>query len=148
MKDYQKATANGESFTVQGNDGVGTLVETLTVATTLTGQDNGKTFILRGATEGALITLGAVGTLANFKCKFIVGAAFATTAWTVKATTNVLFGGAIVNSTFVGCSAQNLITFAHGAETPGDWLELVSDGVGIFVTGVAAAAGGITFTAP
>jgi len=122
-------------------------VETLTVAKTVTIADTGKLFILAAA-AGAELTLPAVATSAGFNARVMVGLAFANTAWTIKAASNVIQGGAIVNSTFVGSANQNLITFAHAAETVGDFIDLNCDGTNWYATGVAAAAGGITFTAP
>lgn len=147
MDNYQKATANGESFTVQANDGAGSTVETLTAATTLTMADSGKTFFLNAA-AGANVTLPAVATSAGFKGRFIVAAAFATTAWTITAATAKIQGGAIVNSVHVPAANESLITFAFGAETVGDWIDMECDGTNWYVNGVAAADGGITFTAP
>lgn len=119
----------------------------VTAAKTLTIDDSGKLFILKAA-EGAQITLPAVATSAGFKAKFIVGLAFATTAWTIKAATNKIQGGANVNSTWVPGADENTITFAHAAETVGDFIEIECDGTNWYANGVAAAAGGITFTAP
>ena len=121
------------------------LVETLTGATTLTAEDSSKSFILNAA-AGAQITLPAVATSAGFKYRFTVGALFATTAWTVKAATAVINGGAIVNSVFVASANRNTITFAHAADTIGDFVELECDGTNWYVSGNGASAGAITFT--
>lgn len=122
-------------------------VEVVTAAKTLTADDSGKTLVLNAA-AGAELTLPAVAISEGFHLKVIVGAAFATTAWTIKAATNKIQGGAIVNSTFVPGVDENTITFAHAAETVGDFIELSCDGTNWYANGVAAAAGGITFTAP
>ena len=122
-----------------------TLSETLTAATTLTAEDSSKSFILNAA-AGAQITLPAVATSAGFKYRFTVGALFATTAWTVKAATAVINGGAIVNSVFVASANRNTITFAHAADTIGDFVELECDGTNWYVSGNGASAGAITFT--
>jgi hypothetical protein len=122
-----------------------TLVETLTAATTLTAEDSSKSFILNAA-AGAQITLPAVATSAGFKYRFTVGALFATTAWTVKAASAVINGGAIVNSVFVASANRNTITFAHAADTIGDFVELECDGTNWYVSGNGAASGAITFT--
>ena len=128
-------------------DGLVRPVVVVTAATTLTIDDSGKLFSLQAA-AGAQITLPAVATSAGFKAKFVVGLAFATTAWTIKAATNKIQGGAIVNSTFVPGADENTITFAHAAETLGDFIELECDGTNWYANGVATAVGGITFTAP
>ena len=90
-------------------------VETLSAAATLTAEDSGKLLILSAA-AGAQVTLPAVATSAGHYYKFVVGAAFATTAWTIKAATSVIQGGVIVNSVNVSGANENTITFAHAAE--------------------------------
>lgn len=122
-----------------------TLSETLTGATTLTAEDSSKSFILNAA-AGAQITLPAVATSAGFKYRFTVGALFATTAWTVKAASAVINGGAIVNSVFVASANRNTITFSASADTIGDFVELECDGTNWYVSGNGASAGAITFT--
>jgi len=119
--------------------------EDITVAKTLTESDSGKVFSLKAATVGAAITLPALEK--GLKFKFIVAAAFATTAWTIVSSTSVIQGMAIVNSVAVLGSDENTITFAHAAETVGDFVELVCDGTNWYASGFAAAAGGVTFTA-
>jgi len=116
----------------------------ITAATALTKYQSGQTFILKAA-AGAAITLPAVADKWDFR--FITGLAFATTAWTITAATQVIQGGAIVNSTFVPAANENVITFVATAETLGDYIDVVSDGTNIYVNGVATAAGAITFTA-
>lgn len=128
-------------------DGLVRPVVIVTGAITLTIDDSGKLFSLNAA-AGAQITLPAVASSAGFKAKFVVGLAFATTAWTIKAATNKIQGGAVVNSTFVPGADENTITFAYGAETIGDYINLECDGVNWYADGVAAGVGGITFTAP
>ena len=121
------------------------LVETLTGATTLTAEDSGKSFTLRAA-AGAQITLPAVATSAGFRFRFTVGQLFATTAWTIKAASNVIQGGVIVNSVNVPGADENTITFAHAADTIGDFVELNCDGTNWYVFGLGTAAGAITLT--
>jgi len=145
MKKYLKTLSNGEAIEVPANDGVGLGVETIDDATTLTGADSGKTFVL-SAVEGAQVTLPSP--ISGFKAKFVVGSAFATTDWTVVADADVIEGGAIVNSVFVPAANENTISFVASAETIGDYVELVSDGTSWFVNGVGAGVGSITFTAP
>lgn len=120
--------------------------ETLTGATTLTAEDSGKSFILKAA-AGAQITLPAVATSAGFSFRFTVGQLFATTAWTIKAASNVIQGGVIVNSVNVPGADENTITFAHAADTVGDFVELNCDGTNWYVFGLGTAAGAITLTA-
>jgi len=121
------------------------LVETLTGATTLTAEDSGKSFSLNAA-AGAQITLPAVATSAGFRYRFTVAALFATTAWTIKAATNKIQGGVIVNSVNVPGADENTITFSASADTIGDFVELVGDGSNWYVFGLGTAAGAITLT--
>jgi hypothetical protein len=122
------------------------LVETLTGATTLTAEDSGKSFYLNAA-AGAQITLPAVATSAGFRYRFTVAALFATTAWTIKAATNKIQGGVIVNSVNVPGADENTITFSASADTIGDFVELNCDGTNWYVFGLGTAAGAITLTA-
>jgi hypothetical protein len=122
------------------------LSETLTGATTLTAEDSDKSFYLNAA-AGAQITLPAVATSAGFRYRFTVAALFATTAWTIKAATNKIQGGVIVNSVNVPGADENTITFAHAADTIGDFVELNCDGTNWYVFGLGTAAGAITLTA-
>lgn len=140
----QQAQTTGESFAAFV-DGIGSVIKTITEATTLTAKDSGKTFIL-GAATGAAITLPGVA-LAGFKAKFITGLAFATTSWTIVAATSVIQGSVIVNSTHVAGSNENTISFVHSAESLGDWVEIESDGTNWYVNGSGVSAGSITLTA-
>ena len=121
------------------------VVETITGAITLNAEDSSKVFILNAA-AGAQITLPAVADAAGQNYRFIVGALFATTAWTIRAASAVIQGGAIVNSALVSSANRNLITFAHAADTVGDYVDLVCDGTNWYVNGIGTASGAITFT--
>jgi hypothetical protein len=70
----------------------------------------------------------------------------ATTAWTIKAATNKIQGGVIVNSTNVPGADENTITFSASADTIGDFVELVGDGTNWYVFGLGTSAGAITLT--
>ena len=119
--------------------------QVISSATTLSGADSGKHFSLNAA-AGAQITLPAVATSAGFNFRFTVQALFATTAWTIVAATGVIQGGAIVNSVNVASANRNTITFAHAADTIGDFVQLHCDGVNWYVSGVGTTAASITFT--
>jgi hypothetical protein len=121
-------------------------VEAVTGATTLTAEDSGKVFILKAA-AGAQITLPAVATSAGLRFKFIVGLAFATTDWTVKAATSVIEGSVLVNGAHVAGVDENTISFVASAESIGDFAELVCDGTNWYVNGSGVTAGAITLTA-
>jgi len=135
------------TFTSISNDDLRQVgqVETLTGATTLTAEDSSKVFILNAA-AGAQITLPAVADAAGQRYRFIVGALFATTAWTIKAATNKIQGGVIVNSTLVPAGDENTITFSASADTIGDFVELNCDGTNWYVFGMGTSAGAITLT--
>lgn len=122
------------------------VTEVLTGATTLTAEDSGKVFLLK-ASAGAQITLPAVATSAGLRFKFIVGQAFATTDWTVKAASNVIEGSVLVNGAHVAGVNENTISFVASAEAVGDFAELVSDGANWYVNGSGVSAGSITLTA-
>ena len=122
------------------------VTEVLTGATTLTAEDSGKVFLLK-ASAGAQITLPAVATSAGLRFKFIVGQAFATTDWTVKAASNVIEGSVLVNGAHVAGVNENTISFVASAEAVGDFAELVCDGTNWYVNGSGVAAGSITLTA-
>lgn len=129
------------------NDELRQLVQTqvISAATTLTAADSGKHFSLNAA-AGAQITLPAVATSAGLNFRFTVQALFATTAWTIKAATNVIQGGVIVNSVNVPGADENTITFSASADTIGDFVALNCDGVNWYVSGVGTASGAITLT--
>ena len=129
------------------NDEIRQLSQTqvISAATTLSAADSGKHFSLNAA-AGAQITLPAVATSAGLNFRFTVQALFATTAWTIKAASNVIQGGAIVNSALVSSANRNTITFAHAADTVGDYVDLVCDGTNWYVNGIGTTAASITFT--
>jgi hypothetical protein len=119
--------------------------QVISAATTLTAADSGKHFSLNAA-AGAQITLPAVATSAGLNFRFTVQALFATTAWTIKAATNVIQGGVIVNSNNVHGADENTITFSASADTIGDFVQLNCDGVNWYVSGLGTSAGAITLT--
>jgi hypothetical protein len=119
--------------------------QVISAAATLTAADSGKHFSLNAA-AGAQITLPAVATSAGLNFRFTVQALFATTAWTIKAATNVIQGGVIVNSVNVPGADENTITFSASADTIGDFVQLNCDGVNWYVSGVGTSEGAITLT--
>ena len=144
MKDYQKAQANGESIALQGNDGIGAKIEAISVDTTLTAADSGKTFTLDAV--GEVITLPAVTD--GLKYKFICSVVTATTDWTIVSATNVIFGSAQVAGAVIAADAENTITLVVAKFLPGDWVSLVSDGTNWYVEASVVTTVGLTFTAP
>lgn len=144
---YYVTQADDTRVFVEGDGKSQALVETISAATTLTVEDSGKTLIL-GAAAGVVITLPGVADAKGWNAKFITGLAFATTNYTIVAATDIIQGGAIVNSVFVPAANENTISFVASAETLGDYCEITCDGTNFYVNGVGAAAGSITFTAP
>jgi hypothetical protein len=129
------------------NDDLRQVLQTQVInsAITLSAADSGKLFSLNAA-AGAQITLPAVASSAGLNFRFTVQALFATTAWTIKAATNVIQGGVIVNSVNVPGADENTITFSASADTIGDFVALNCDGVNWYVSGVGTASGAITLT--
>ncbi len=125
--------------------GVG-LTLTPTAAFTLTKEQSGIEVLLNAA-AGFAITLPALA--AGLKYRFTVGAAFATTDFTVitPVLANTLQGGAMVAGAEVSATSHDTISFVATAEAVGDFVEVWSDGTSWFVNGRAKGAGGITFTA-
>lgn len=135
-----------EKFVVTSDitQNVGTVI-TPTAATELTAAQSGSVVFLNAAT-GFAITLPAPA--AGLSFKFVVAAAFATTNFTIvtNGSSNIIQGGADVNSTWVPAADEDTISFVATAETKGDWIEVVSNGTDWFASGQATAAGAITFT--
>jgi len=119
-------------------------VETVAIATTLTAADSAKAFVL-SASAGKAIQLPTLQSGLRFK--FIVGAAFATTDWTIVSSTNVIEGNALVAGAHVAASNENTISFVASAESIGDYVDLICDGTSWFVSGSGVTSGSITFTA-
>jgi len=143
---YFLIQSDGTRVYVEGDGKSLALTEDVTAAVTLTGEDSGKTFILKAA-AGVAVTLPGVASQ-GWNAKFVVGLAFATTDFTIVSATDIGQGGAIVNSVFVPAANENTISFVASAETLGDYVEIVSDGTNWYINGVGASAGSITFTAP
>ncbi len=139
-------TGSGSSeVVIQEASGAGS-VYTPTAAVVLTAAQSGLTVLLN-ASAGFAITLPAVA--AGLRFRFVVGAAFASTNFTVitPALANLIQGGAIVNSVYVPAVDEDTISFVASAETPGDYVDMICDGTNWLVyAGVGALAGSITFT--
>lgn len=118
---------------------------TPTAAVTLTAAQSGATILLNAA-AGFEITLPALA--AGLRYRFQVGAAFATTNFTIvsASSTNIIEGGAIVNSVYVPAVNEDTISFVATAETVGDYVDVECDGAKWLTSGVGALAGSITFT--
>ena len=126
-------------------------IHNLTGAYTVLASDSNKEFILNAA-AGAAITLPSAADMGEgWNCKFRTGLAFATSDWVITATAAVIRGGIYerVNDETDDSSsaAATTITFELGAETVGDYIELMCDGTHIYVNGGATAAAAIEFDA-
>ena len=120
-------------------------IEVVDAAKTLVTEDSGKVFSLQAA-EG--VEIGLPSTPAKgWNAKFVVGLAFATSAWTIVSPTKVIQGTVIVAGASVLGIDDDIITFAHAAENVGDWVGLLFDGTNYIVYGVGSASASITLTA-
>lgn len=123
------------------------VIDTLVAAKTLTAADSGTHYRLVGAsTIGYNIDLPALEDGLNFK--FSLQKLTATTAWTITCPTAVINGYVSVNYATIAAANESLVTFAHAADTIGDWVELKCNGTTWDIYGVASQTVGITVTAP
>jgi hypothetical protein len=108
-------------------------------------RDNGKTFILADAAPGT-ITLPAV-TNAGFKCTVIVGSVGITDDGILaSAEGDNMEGSLVVAGAAVTVDAADQINFVDTAENIGDRVDVISDGVLWYVSGVGLTSGSITAT--
>lgn len=133
----------------EGAGGGGLNAEILTVATTLTVADHGKTFFLNHA-DGFAVTLPAL-TL-GFKVRFVVMTS-PTTAYTIvtASAANNLCGQVLtldVNSAtdpdFTATADQDTVTLVASKAVKGDWVELECDGTSWYARASASVFDGIT----
>jgi len=113
---------------------------------TLTIDKSGKIFFV--GTEGVDFTLPTVSTANGVHYKFVISANFANTDITVitgNSLENVIQGVFDVDNTLTAVVvARDTVSFAFGAETIGDYIEVWSDGSNWFVTGQGLATGALT----
>ncbi len=123
-------------------------INTISSATSLTKANDGDIIELSAA-AGAAINLPAVADIdEGWKVKVYVGAAFATTNWTIVSATDVIQGHALVDGAHIAASDENTISFVASAENVGDFVEVFFDGTNFITFGSGVASGSITFTAP
>lgn len=105
----------------------------LSAAAALTADEsNGKTYILDGGT-GFGITLPAP--TQGWRCKFVIGAAFATDFVFTAGTAGTFEGCVIEAGAVQTIAAADTITLEDGVENIGDFLEFWSDGTTTYVFG-------------
>jgi hypothetical protein len=110
----------------------------ISAAKTLTADEsNGQTYILDGGT-GVVITLPVA--TKGWRCKFIVGATFATTDFVLTAQSAILNGSITEAGLVQLIAAATTINLELATAVIGDWVELESDGTSIFVKGQTSGA--------
>lgn len=112
----------------------------VSVDTTLTAGDSGKTILLDAV--GEAITLPAAE--AGLSFKFLVTAAVITTAWTVASPSANIYGSVTEAGLVQLASAETTITVVHTKAIQGDWFTLESDGTNYYVAGQLSVAASFT----
>ena len=117
--------------------------EAITVGSTLTAADSGKTFKVSGS--GGTVTLPAPKE--GFNVKFVTTGGL-DTANTVIAggTADKMEGSLIVAGAVVDVDAADQINFVHSADNLGDFVDIWSDGSNYYVFGNALSSGALTAT--
>ena len=107
--------------------------------------DSGKTFLChQNASAICLVNLPSISeSIAGWNAKFIITTAASNDVDIVGGTADTMSGTEISN-TCVGFALVDKVTFASGASTVGDYVEVVSDGSKMYTTCVSVAAGGAT----
>ena len=114
----------------------------VTVDTTLTVADSGKTIYLDAV--GEAITLPAVADSAGVQFKFLVTAAVITSAWTVVADAAKVYGSVTEAGLVQLSSAETTLTIVHTKAIQGDWITLESDGTNWYLAGQFSVASSFT----
>ena len=112
----------------------------VTVDTTLTASDSGKTILLDAV--GEAITLPAP--VAGLNYKFLVTAAVITSAWVITATGAIIYGSVTEAGLVQLASAETTINIVHTKAIQGDWFTLESDGTNWYVAGQLSVAASFT----
>lgn len=117
-----------------------TAINSKATSVALTAAQSGTTFHLTQATGTALV-LPAVASSAGVTYRFVIGAAFSTSNYTVtSAEGDNVEGSLIVAGAVVDCDANDVITFVNDGENIGDFVDLYSDGTYWYI----GASGGLT----
>lgn len=133
------------------NDPLYAKVADITAAKTVLASENGTTFVLNAA-AGATVTLPSLAQ--GLRYKFIVGATFATTDWVIDSAEGDNINGMIADMgstvAVVLAAGEDQVNFELGAESLGDWVELVADmdNSQWLLSGMCGINGGITVTDP
>lgn len=115
-------------------------VESIAASRTLTEADSGKVFICSQA--GAYdVTLPATS-VAGFTAKFILGTAGANDFDIIAGTADTMSGIELGDTNTVIAALSDQVTFDASNAVVGDWIEVVSDGLIVYVTMAAVADAG------
>ena len=112
----------------------------VTVDTTLTASDSGKTILLDAVGEAILLP----APIAGVNYKFLVSAAVITSSWTVAATGAIIYGSVTEAGLVQLASAETTITIVFTKAIQGDWFTLESDGTNWYVAGQLSVAASFT----
>lgn len=113
---------------------------TLSVDTTLTASDSGKTIYLDEV--GEAITLPAP--IAGVHYKFVVSEDIETSSWTVVATGALIFGSVTEAGLVQLSSAETTLTIVFTKAIIGDWFTLECDGTNWHLAGQLSVAASFT----
>lgn len=169
MDDTTLSFGDGDDVTLQydedGNDelqvtgavnvetSLKTPFEIVAATNVLTSAESSKLLVLNSATEFQT-TLPSVADAPGVTYRFVVGAAPASASYTIitgNSLENKIYGMVLEAETDTGddgpvAQEEDTITFVDGVAVIGDWVELTSDGVNWYVSGMTAADGGVTLT--
>lgn len=121
-------------------------VISVTANTTLTANQSGATVLLDATGEDITLPAASAG---PWKFKFLATAAVAASNWQILSAEGDNINGILtVAGAAVAAVDEDQINFVAAAAAAGDFVEIFSDGTGLFATGVGAASGSITATDP
>ena len=103
----------------------------LTADTTLIAADSGKTFLLDAVGEAILLPAPSLG----LHYKFLITVDVITSAWTVAATSNLVFGSVTEAGLVQLSSAETTLSVIHTKSIRGDWFTLECDGTNWHLAG-------------
>ena len=143
----------GANIKLDSTSSITTPVEVVAATNLLAITESGKVCVLNHATE-FVTTLPAVSTAAGVTYRFIIGAAPADADYTVVTGVtleNKMYGMVLEAETDTNDDGPTIqegdtITFVRAVAAIGDWVELTSDGVNWYVSGMVAADGAVTLT--